>query len=397
MGMVVTPRPTFMNHPLAIIGAGIGGLTLAVALQRRKLPFIIYERAPELREIGAGLLLTSNATAVLNKLGLLDAARSAGHVNEEFRLLNQRGQLLASLDQRHFGTPSLGLTRADLQRILQLALPASSIRFGHALVGLQSSGAGVRLEFSHAPAITAAAVVGADGTHSCVGRLGKLTPAAYSGYVGWRAVVAGVPNGYSGPWLSETWGRGGRFGIAPIGGGRTYWYASANFPEGTVDEPATRQERLLQRFSKWHAPIRDLIGGTRSEDILFTPIYDRAPQFRLNGTARDLSARCILLGDAAHPLTPNLGQGACMAIEDAAALAELLPFDLDDHSARAKSWDGFEAARRKRCQRIYRASNLTGWLVQCERPVFCRLRDAWMAMTPSWVHRRGTDWIFRGR
>lgn len=216
-----------------------------------------------------------------------------------------------------------------------------------------------------------------------------------SGYVGWRAVVCGVPAGYSGPWLSETWGRGGRFGIAPTGGDRTYWYASANLPSGAMDDPVTRQQQLLDRFAEWHRPIAQLIARTPPADILFTPIHDRAPEFRLTGARRELADRCIFLGDAAHPLTPNLGQGACLAMEDAAELAAVLPVELHDLTRLRAAWAEYTGKRQRRARAIWRVSRWVGRLVQCEQPVLCHLRDGWMAATPGWVHDQATRWIFR--
>jgi 2-polyprenyl-6-methoxyphenol hydroxylase-like FAD-dependent oxidoreductase len=159
--------------------------------------------------------------------------------------------------------------------------------------------------------------VGADGLHSAVRQVMRgRGPPRYAGYTSWRALVEDVelprPDRFT-----ESWGPGRRFGIAPIGHGRVYWFAVADAPPGQMDEGDPRAG-LLARFAGWHQPIEAMISAAAPDRILRTDIYDRPP------IDRWIEGYVTLLGDAAHPMTPNLGQGGCQAIEDAVVLASAL-------------------------------------------------------------------------
>jgi len=217
-------------------------------------------------------------------------------------------------------------------------------------------------------------LIGADGLRSVVreGLPGAdAAPPRYAGYSAWRAVLPfqseALPEGYS----CETWGRGRRFGYVPLGRGRVYWFATENTPHALGAAPPSKSA-LLERFGDWHAPIPALLEATEEGVILHNPIFDRDPA-EVWG-----EGRVTLLGDAVHPTTPNLGQGACQAIEDAVVLARCLAGQAEVEGALR----AYEAARRKRTSEITLLSRRFGSMAQASHPLVCRLRDTVMRMTP---------------
>jgi 2-polyprenyl-6-methoxyphenol hydroxylase-like FAD-dependent oxidoreductase len=212
-------------------------------------------------------------------------------------------------------------------------------------------------------------LVGADGLFSRIREavLGPRPP-RYAGYTAWRAVarVGGMEPGTA----FETWGRGRRFGALDIGGGRTYWYAAENAPQGGRDLDA--RLALLSRFAGWHEPIEALLDATPSPAVL------RHDVFHLRALPVWSVGRVTLLGDAAHAMTPDLGQGACQAIEDAWVLADRLAGAADVPAALR----AYEARRRGRAGAIARRSRWVGRVAQASRPRLCRLRDAALRATP---------------
>ena len=209
-------------------------------------------------------------------------------------------------------------------------------------------------------------LVGADGLHSVIREqlLGKEPP-RYSSYTCWRGVAffekQHVPPGIS----SETWWRGRRFGMLPIGNGRVFWYAMLNCPAGEQDRAEERKARLCRLFGGWREPIGRLIEATDEEAILRNDLFDRRPVRHLG------CGRVTLLGDAAHPPTPNLGQGACQTLEDALVLADCLAEQREPVAALR----AYEARRRKRSAAIIEQSYLFVKIGQREQPLLCSLRD----------------------
>lgn len=368
---VNTPPPVIL-----IAGAGIGGLAAALAFRRHGLRCLVFERAPELREVGAGLLLSPNAVHVLDLLGVGEAARKLARDIDEWRILDPRGRTLHRLHPtRRARAPVLSLHRADLQHLLLSRLDAADVRLGFEIASYSETDDAVRLMSVAGQVEQGEMLVGADGLRSAV-RLTACSPEPHRncGYVGWRGVTPFIPSHYHGRWLSESWGEGQRFGISPLGDRRCYWYATANTPADFASPPASRKEDLLARFAHWHPPVRDLIEATPDEAILLNPILDRPVRMRPANTTR-----VVLLGDAAHPMSPNLGQGACMALEDAWVLAREL------HRA-VNPLEGLRAYARARAARnrlVSAASDLLGRVIQLEHPFSTGLRDAALRLVPT--------------
>lgn len=360
--------------PVAVAGAGIAGLATAIALQRRGIQARVFERAPELKEVGAGLLLSPNAVSALSSLGLREQVKARSREITEWRILNRAGSLLQRIRPTWAGHPALSLHRAELQRVLLEALSAGVLQTGREVTDFRAHGTGIEVKFRDGGTEQLAALIGADGLRSAVrsGLQGEAAP-KYSGYVGWRGISSWVPPDYDGNMLSESWHAGSRFGIAPIGGGRCYWYATANRPSVALPKPAENAAELLGLFRTWHAPICPLIEATPAEQIVGGPIHDRPARHPWGHGA------VILVGDAAHPTTPNLGQGACLALEDACILAGCMSPGGD----MAAAFHRFEAIRRRRCDAIQRASRLMGHIIQVESPFLGAARDLALRLTPG--------------
>ena len=339
---------------VGIIGGGIGGVATAAALHRFGIHATVYERAPILEEVGAGMMLWPNAARVLKSLGLLDQVAALSGSSSHFLVRANCGKALMNIALGTFDVPALCTRRSDLLDALLSVLPNDRVRLGHEFTHLEESGRKVVLHFADGRIAEHDAVVGADGIRSRVrAQLFGITDPVYRGYVVWRGVASyrgtDVRRGYN----SETWGPGNRFGILDIGHGRFTWYATANMPLRDVP-PSERQSDLLQRFAGWHQPIPALIEST--ELILQNGAYDLPPLRQWT------SGRVTLLGDAAHPCTPNLGQGGCMALEDAMVLAKCL----------AKSGEGsvesalrrYEMLRKRRTRHIQHRSLVMGHIGQ---------------------------------
>ena len=380
-----------------VVGAGIGGLAAAIGLQRVGVDVTVFERYERPTVSGSGLSLFGNGLAAMQVLGLSGPARQIGAVPGALGVDTPAGQRRP--DGRWLArAPAVAkktvavVHRADLHRILIDAVAPGTVRTGQPVDGVSADGRSVLL--SGGDTETFDVVVAADGIRSRVRREWPDDPGVrYAGYRAWRGVTGSAVDVSTGS--GETVGRGLRFGIAPLVDGRVYWFAVVSQP---IDEPAEDgPQPVLERFAGWHRPIEELINATPPEDIHALPIEElagRLPSFR--------RGRCVLLGDAAHAMTPDLGQGGNQAMEDAATLAALLAGAADAGAADAGAADagavdeaGIDAAlaeydrlRRPRTQRIAHGAGLLGRVLQARGPIASRLRDTALRLTPAGVTAR---------
>ena len=367
-----------------VVGGGIGGLTAAIALRRIGIEAVVFERAGELREIGAGLALAANATRALGKLGLADALQGIGVPARVAEYRSWRGEVLSRLPVSELaekvGAESTAVHRADLQAVLLRELDEGAVRLGAECVGFEQESRGVRALFAGGWEERGDALIGADGFHSVVRArlLGDGRP-RYAGYTAWRAVVTPGRELFPAGAVFEYWGRGTRYICAQVGEGRVYWAVSKNAREGEKDVPGATKDALLELLRGWHGPIQPLIEATEEVEILRTDIYDREPLGKRWG-----EGSVTLLGDAAHPMTPDLGQGACQAIEDAVVLAGCLRKEGDVGDALRL----YEARRGERTAHIVRQSRRIGRVAQLENPLLCRLRNAALKAIPGRMQLR---------
>lgn len=352
-----------------IIGGGVGGLCAAIALRRRGIDAVVYERADMLGDVGAGLLVWANAVRVLQELGVADAVIRDGSVLEHGQVRTSDGRVLAVSEpgelQKQFGLPSLAIHRAALHRALLSALPDDAVQLASSCTSVAQDTHGVTATFADGREVRSDFLIGADGVRSVVrGQLFPDLQLRYSGYTAWRGAVMTRDEATIGV-SSETWGRGRRFGILRLDAERVYWFATANTHPGRTYSPEVRKALLLTTFGDWHHPIGHLLEQTPAGAILHNDIWDFAPMKRWS------SGRITLLGDAAHATTPNLGQGACMAIESAYVLADCVA-ETDDIAAALLR---YEDRRRERTAFITNQSWQIGRVGQWENPVACLLRN----------------------
>jgi 2-polyprenyl-6-methoxyphenol hydroxylase-like FAD-dependent oxidoreductase len=357
-----------------IIGGGIGGLSTALALRRKGIEADVFERNPEPREVGAGISLWANATKALRQLGLGDALDSISLVNQEGAVRRWNGDFLSRTPvhelQQRFGSGVIVLHRTELLDLLARSVGPAKIHPGHLCSSIYQDANGVTASFANGETVRGDFLVGADGLHSVVrSSLGHQGQMRYSGYTAWRAVV---PYTASAIVPGETWGCGRRFCMLPVKGGRVYWFATNNTREGEHDPAEGPRERLLTLFKGWHEPVEALIAASANGTILRNDIYDREPLQTWG------KGRVTLLGDAAHPMTPNLGQGACQAIEDGLELAACLA----NATTLEDGLKDYEASRTRRTSSIVLASSRMGAMGQIEQPLLCRLRDWFFQITP---------------
>ena len=370
-----------------VVGGGIGGLAAAVALRRAGWKVTVLERAPSFGEVGAGLTLMSNALRGLEALGLGEAVRAAGVVDAPGGTRSAGGKWISRIDSREMtrllGIPALGIHRATLHRILAAALPPESLVTGAEVLDVEpwrQPGGGattgavlvhyVRQGNRHT--VQADLVVGADGINSGLrSRWWPEVPApVYQGSTAWRAVTDARWEGDLA--MSISWGPGAEFGMVPLGDGRVYWYGAVNSPPGqrNADEMAA----VRQRFGSWHEPIPALMAATDPNAVLRNDIFHLGTY-----PATYVKGNVALLGDAAHAMTPNLGQGACQAIEDAVVLGVACAGAKDVESALA--W--YDAQRRPRSQSVAKAAKMVGRIgQQLHNPIAVALRDTVMRLTP---------------
>ncbi len=368
------------NRKILIAGGGIGGLTAAIALRQRGFAVEVFEQADELREIGAGLSLWPNATRVLARLGLLEEACARSAAIERLQLKTWRGELLSEMTNvARYDTPSICIHRADLHSLLKAQLPPDGVRLGERIESFAERDGRVMARTARGLEAEGDALIGADGLRSAT-RAQLLGPAlpVYRGYFTWRAIARFAWPAHLPLAGCETWGRGLRFGMWAMSRERVYWYAAVNAPAEREGSPAAWKDEAAALFKDWHAPIPEIIAATEPEAILKHDILDRPPAPRWG------EGRVTLLGDAAHPTTPNLGQGACLAIEDAWTLAKHLADEADIPTALRR----YEAARARRTSFIVREARMIGWLGQWENPLAVALRNAWVKLSPSSLMER---------
>ena len=364
---------------IAIIGGGIGGLTTALALQQAGFEFGVYEQAPALLDVGAAIAIWPNAMRVLERVDIAEKVLEKAGVMREIRWLDQNGRLInrVSISETTASSPAVALHRADLQNTLLHGLPPSSIHLGHSLVDYTQRGDKVIANFANGQSTEADFLIGADGIHSRVrAQFINDGEPVFRGYTVWRGISPAVPATVPPATAIEIHGPGQRFGIGPVGLGRVGWWAAANTIADTND--------LLQLFDGWYPPVLELLEATPFSTILKTGAFDRESN-KSWGTGR-----MTLLGDAIHPTTPNLGQGGCLAMEDAMVLARCF----QKYGAVEEALRRYERCRYRRTTAITRYSRYYGRVGQFENILARGFRKTALALIPEALARRLMQIVF---
>jgi len=348
-----------MSARITVIGAGIAGLATAVALRRAGHDVTVLEQRTDTMT-GAGISIWPNALAALDEIGLGDAVRRAGGrvTGGAIRWRDGRWLRRPSAERivNALGEPLVVVRRSALTDILRDALPTDAVETGMTATGLVIADSSVRITLSDSQTREADAVVGADGVNSMVARtLNGPLRSRYVGYTAWRGVAAHRLD----PALAgETMGAGTEVGHVPLGPDHTYWFATERAPEGS-SAPGGDHAYLTARLASWAEPIPQLIAATDPADLLRNDLFDRAqPECWSRGLA-------VIVGDAAHPMRPHLGQGGCQGLEDAAILARCVALTPDLPTA----FERFGAFRRRRVRPLVRESATIGRIVNL-RPAF---------------------------
>jgi 2-polyprenyl-6-methoxyphenol hydroxylase-like FAD-dependent oxidoreductase len=340
------PLSRDVHTDVCIVGAGIAGLAIAGALAARGREVVVLEERPEVTGGPGGISLWPNAMAALARLGLEAEVRRTAREITGATIRDPTGRVLHGVaDSRTraaLGGLPLVASRQSLVDVLVAKVPAGSVRTGIAVVGFDHTATGVRVKLADGTAFEASALIGADGYRSRVAEALHSAPLRerYAGYPAWRGVA---PIGGLEP--MEIWGRGQIFGVAPLDEESTFWFAARReAPGGTAG-----LNHLCRVFHGWTEPIATLLAATPPEAVSRVDVCDRAqPRHWCQG-------RVLVVGDAAHPMRPHLGQGGCQALLDAATLVALL----DRHDL-ATAFAAIEATRRRPVTRVVRASRSAG-------------------------------------
>jgi 2-polyprenyl-6-methoxyphenol hydroxylase-like FAD-dependent oxidoreductase len=355
-----------------VVGAGIGGLSVAIGLRRDSHEVVVLEQAPRLDAIGAGITLFRNAMRALDRLGVGADVAARGAAARSSMICTADGRELARFPADLL-EGAIAIHRADLQDALAAA--AGDVRLGARIATVEQDDAQVVVRDDHGNEDRAELVIGADGLHSVVRGFVAAASPRYGGYTAWRGVArTSIEAGH----LSESWGNGERFGLVDIGGGHTYWFATKNARQGQADDAEGRKAELRRRFAGWHEPIAAIIDATDDAAILRNDVYD------LPILSRWHDRRVVLLGDAAHATTPGVGQGAAQAIEDAVVLTAQLASDRDVETA----LESYERLRRPRTEFVQTTSRRVDRIAQLDNAMLCRMRNAVFPRIPERVRRR---------
>ncbi|WP_207634154.1 FAD-dependent monooxygenase [Halalkalibacter urbisdiaboli] len=385
-------KTTESTESTIVIGGGVGGLSVANALQQVGRKVSVYEKAIELKEAGAGIVLAANAMWALEKLGVAEKVRTIGSPVKKAEIRTWDGKLLVDVpvheQAKRNGTYSYLIYRPDLQQILYQKLKPDTVVFDRKLVRIEQDSSSIRAIFENGDVSEGDLIIGADGVHSQVRKtiIGS-TPLRYSGFTAFRGIShfesANFPVELGGGF--EAWGFGKRFGFSHLGKGRIFWFAAINAPQGQLITIEERKKTALQLFKGWWEPIEAVIGSTDESNILVHEIFDRSPVKHWS------QGRATLLGDAAHPMLPNLGQGGAQAMEDALVLARCLKAQPDHVQQACRK---YEQVRVPRTTKVVRKSRMMGRLMQLQNPFAIECRNLLLRTMPDSFQIKRLEWLF---
>lgn len=375
-----------MKKDIVILGGGIAGLTTALALKKIGMEATIIEAAPVFKPVGAGITLAANAMQVYSLLGIYDKLLAAGNSLGELKIVTQNGKTLsqANADKLKNGFTNLAISRHALHDILLNELDPKNIISGKKSIRMIQEEEKVKVWFNDQSSITCDALIVAEGIHSTIRK--QLLPSStirYAGYTCWRGLTSNANLNIQE--TSETWGKNGRFGIVPIGNNQIYWFACKNAPAQNQEMKAWKQKELLQNFKAYHKDIIHVLENTPDDHIIWNDICDLKP------ISNYAFSNVVLIGDAAHATTPNMGQGACQAIEDAFFLAH----EFQQTQTIQEAFIHFEQKRMKRTQGIVKQSQRIGKIAQLENPVLAWGRNTLMNLTPASVVEKQLAKIYK--
>lgn len=370
-----------MKETVNIIGAGIGGLTTALTLKQKGININVYESSAEIRLVGAGIILANNAMQVFKKLGVQNKIEKAGNKISYMKITDNQLKPLSVIDlseyEQKYGVSNIAIHRGELQNILVNEIGLDNIHLSKCLSKIEKKEI-FKLTFEDNSTIESKFVIGADGIKSVVrNQLFAENTLRNAKQKCWRGICEiDLPQRYHKE-LNEAWGKGKRFGFVKIGSNKVYWYALTNSKN-------TEGPNLMEVFKDFHSDILKIIAATEKEKIIAGEIFDLKPIHKWQ------SQNICLIGDAAHATTPNLGQGACQAIEDAYVIGKLL----DNGFSIENVFQQYESIRKKKAHNIVNTSWRLGKLAQIENSLAMKFRNFIMKNTPKFANKKNMSMIF---
>jgi 2-polyprenyl-6-methoxyphenol hydroxylase-like FAD-dependent oxidoreductase len=371
----MTQGATSNGRRALIIGGGIGGVTVAYALNDVGIKADVYEQATDLSKIyvGSGIHLWNNAMRALREIGLAHAVEEAAGpeaVVEHMQIKSHKGKVLADVALgeigRRIGGHCIGINRAELLPLLGAQLDDGILHLGSKCVGFTQDDSGVTARFEDGREERGDLLIGADGLYSLVRSelLGQSKP-RYAGYTIWQGITTFEDEEAPIGLFPIIYGPGLRFAFYRVGGARLYWFAVANAEEGGKDPEGGKKSMLLERFQGWPRPTREILESTEESVIHRRDLYDREPITRWG------EGRVTLLGDAAHAMTFDVGQGAGQSIEDALVLSRYVSRS-DDIVAALRE---YEQRRQPRTKHMQKLSRFVGRIGRWNNPGAMKVRE----------------------
>ncbi|MDY3496429.1 FAD-dependent monooxygenase [Riemerella anatipestifer] len=373
-----------MAETISIIGAGIGGLTTALMLKNKGFNIEVFESSKEIKPVGAGIIIANNAMQVFKKLGIQDKIEKAGNRISCMKITDTQLKSISVVDlteyEKKYGVHNIAIHRGELQKILVNEVGYDNIRLSKRLIKVQKSEP-FKLTFEGYSTMESKILIGADGINSVVRKdLFEESKLRNANQKCWRGICEmNLPQKYHNE-LNEAWGKGKRFGFVKISDRKVYWYALTNSKNIKPNEI-----NLCELFSEFHSDILKIISATDRNQIVVSDIIDLKPIDKWQ------KRNVCLVGDAAHATTPNLGQGACQAIEDAYVLGKLL----DKGISIENTFEKYENLRHKKAHKIVNTSWILGKIAHLDNPFLVCLRNNILRFTPKFVNKIQTDKIFK--
>lgn len=366
---------------ITIIGGGIAGLTTAIAFQKAGYTPIVFEAAETVKPVGAGLGLAANAIKALAKLSIKNKVVEKGRVLSSFTIKDEKGKTITYTDSlkvsRQYGIDNFTIHRAALHEVLLAEIPGAQLHTGKKCIDCIVQENNIQLLFKDGSGFDTDYLIVADGIHSLVRQ--KLVPGSvlrFAGYTCWRAVVDNtvlkINNSY------EIWGSKGRFGAVPLAGNQLYWFATVNSTANNTHFKNFTVANLKAWFAEYPPETTDILSYTSDDALIWNDIIDLKP------ISKYAFGNVLLIGDAAHATTPNMGQGACQAIEDAAVLYD----ELLKGGELNMAFLHFEKRRLKRTHFITNQSARIGKVAQTTNPLMIKIRNVVFRAIPNSIKEK---------
>lgn len=368
-------------NSISIIGAGIGGLTLGNVLKQHNLDFTIYESAPEIQPVGAGIMMAVNAMQIFDKLGLKEKIEKAGNKIHGISITDEKLKPITKTNiselEKKYNSCNVAIYRAELQKILAENIGFEHIKLGHSLAQIEKKENYI-LNFENENTIESKIVFGADGIHSKIrNQVFETGTIRKAGQKCWRGLVDFELPEIFYHQAFEIWGKGKRFGFVKLSKKKVYWYALIN------EKKHRRYNSLADNFHDFDPLVLKILESTPQENIILNDIIDLSP------IPKWYSENLCLIGDAAHATTPNMGQGACQAIEDSYIIGKLLEQNKDFNTV----FEEFQKIRRKKVDYVVNTSWKIGQISQWERRN--SLRNFLMRLIPESTNQKLVEKIIQ--